>query len=125
MLCSIALTYLIGGLLLKNMIARPRPFQAFPSVSLITEAPEGYSCPSLHTAIAFACAMTVFLKNKKAGVPCLLFAAVIGFSRLYFFVHYPTDVLLGAVLGALCALIVTGLSIDLAGRRLARRNKQS
>lgn len=123
MLLSILFSFLIGDLLLKNAIARPRPFITFPDVTLITEAPNGYSCPSVHTAIAFSCAMTVFLKNKKAGVPCLLFAALIGFSRLYFFVHYPTDVLFGAALGVLCAIIAADISLAVAGRRFARQNK--
>ncbi len=50
--------------------------------------------------------MMVFYYYKKLGVAALMFAALVGFSRLYFFVHYPTDVLLGAVLGIATSLIV-------------------
>ena len=107
MLLSILVSYLLGGVLLKNLFCRPRPFYADTSVALITEAPSGYSCPSLHTALAFACATVVTQIKPKAGPACYILAAAIGFSRLYFFVHYPSDVLLGALLGTLSAVAVT------------------
>lgn len=106
MLLSLLTTYLIGGPVLKNIFCRPRPFLRDSSVELITAAPHGYSFPSLHTANAFACAATVFFRNKKAGVPCIVLAALIGFSRLYFFVHYPSDIFCGAVLGVASATLV-------------------
>lgn len=121
MLLSILLSYLFGGLLLKNLIARPRPFLADSSVVLPVQTPKGYSCPSLHTAFAFGCAVSVFLQNKKVGIPALLFAALIGFSRLYFFVHYPSDVLLGAALGSICAFAAYKLVQAFIGWRNARR----
>lgn len=124
MLLTIALVFVSCNLILKNIICRPRPFIAYPEIQLLTKAPNGYSCPSVHTAFSFGGAVTVLLKNKRAGRWCLLFAVLIGFSRLYFFVHYPSDVLLGAVLGSLCALAAAYIENAFSGRRLARHKKQ-
>lgn len=122
MLVSVLLSYLVGGLVLKNVICRPRPFVEDSSVVLITEAPGGYSCPSLHTSCAFACSVTLFLYNRKIGIPCLLFACIVGFSRLYFFVHYPSDVLFGAALGSLLAVAVSISGKAIVRRKNARQN---
>ena len=54
--------------------------------------------------LAFASAVSVFMNHKRSGIFTLVFAALIGFSRMYFFVHYPTDVLFGALLGTLIGL---------------------
>lgn len=124
MLLSVLFSFLLGGPLLKNLICRPRPFLKDTSVALITEPPHGYSFPSLHTANAFACAATVFLRNKKAGIPCLLFAALIGFSRLYFFVHYPSDILCGAVLGTVTAVIVSKAVKAILSRRMNKSSQE-
>ena len=62
-----------------------------------------FSCPSVHTYLAFSSAMVIYHYYKKSGIGVFVFAALIGFSRMYFFVHYPTDVLLGAGLGVLTA----------------------
>ena len=99
-LLSYALAFVVGDFILKDFIARPRPCHADETVALLIKRPSSFSCPSVHTALAFAATMSVFLWNRKAGIPALVFAALVGFSRLYFFVHYPTDVLFGAILGA-------------------------
>ena len=67
--------------------------------------PSEYSFPSGHTSNGFAGAVTIFSYYRKAGILSLLMAAVIAFSRLYFFVHYPTDILGGMVLGTLDAVL--------------------
>ena len=94
-----ALAYLLGDAVLKNLIARPRPCHLDQTVPLLVKRSGSYSCPSVHTALAFASATAVFRNHRKAGIGALIFAALIGFSRLYFFVHFPTDVLFGAALG--------------------------
>lgn len=98
-LISYALAYLIGDSILKNLIARPRPCTLDETVALIVSRPKSFSCPSVHAMLAFASSAAIFHFHKKTGIAALIFAALIGFSRLYFFVHFPTDVLLGAVLG--------------------------
>ena len=79
------------------------------TVQLIVKKPGSFSCPSVHTYLAFSSAMAIFHYYRKAGIGVFVFAAMIGFSRMYFFVHYPTDVLFGAVLGILTAFVVCAL----------------
>ena len=104
-LASYALVFLTGQLLLKDLIARPRPCQLDEAVQLIVSRPSSYSCPSTHSAWAFAAATAVFMFKKRWGLAVLIPALVVAFSRLYLFVHFPTDVLLGALLGILCGVI--------------------
>ncbi|MGN0408598.1 MAG: phosphatase PAP2 family protein [Bacteroides sp.] len=108
-LVSYCISLLIGDVLLKDLIARPRPCAIDETVALIVKRPGSFSCPSVHTYLAFSSAMAIFCHYKKAGIAALVFAALVGFSRLYFFVHYPTDVLFGAVLGIVTAIMVCGL----------------
>ena len=67
----------------------------------------GYSFPSGHTGSSFAAAFALYYYNKKEGILALILAALIGFSRMYLSVHYPTDVLAGFVLGGLSSLMAT------------------
>lgn len=71
----------------------------------IVERPSSWSFPSGHTSSAFACATAVFACNKKAGSPLLVFAAIMGFTRIYVGVHYCTDVLVGMVVGIIYGII--------------------
>lgn len=96
---------LLGEVFLKNVIARPRPFTLWPEMPLLIPEPHGFSCPSGHTTSSFAAATSIFLYHKKWGALALLWAALIGFSRMYFTVHYLTDVLFGIVLGVLCGML--------------------
>ena len=105
-LLSYVVSLLIGNVWLKDLIARPRPCAVDDTVSLIVKKPESFSCPSVHTYLAFSSAMAIYHYYKKPGIAVFVFAALVGFSRMYFFVHYPTDVLFGAVLGVLTALMV-------------------
>lgn len=98
-LASYIIAYYIGDGILKNLIARPRPCMVNPEIELIVSRPSSFSCPSVHSMLAFASASAIFWNYRKSGTFALVFAALIGFSRMYFFVHYPSDVLLGAVLG--------------------------
>ncbi len=96
---------LLGEVILKNVIARPRPFTLWPEMTLLIPEPHGFSCPSGHTTSSFAAATSIFFYHKKWGALALLLAALIGFSRMYFTVHYLTDVLFGLFLGALCGIL--------------------
>lgn len=101
---ALLLGLLLGEYGLKNIICRPRPFTEIEGFQLLIEAPHGFSCPSGHTTASFAAATSIFIYNKKWGALALVWAGLIGFSRMYFFVHYLTDVLFGIALGAVCAL---------------------
>ncbi|MFQ9847078.1 MAG: phosphatase PAP2 family protein, partial [[Clostridium] leptum] len=74
-----------------------------PTVQQLIPLPSGSSFPSGHTASSFTAAWILWKADRKFGAAGLALAVCIGFSRLYLFVHYPTDVLGGAVLGIACA----------------------
>lgn len=109
MMIAMAVTYLVGNLFLKNVIARLRPCAVDTSVTLKIPFPSEYSFPSGHSSNGFAGAVTIFCYYRKAGILSLIMAALIVFSRLYFFVHYPTDILGGIALGTLDALLAVYL----------------
>lgn len=90
---------LFGQLLLKRLIARPRPCQLDQAFAMLVERPTSSSFPSTHSAWAFGAATAILMNHRKAGVGALVVAALIAFSRLYLFVHFPTDVLAGILLG--------------------------
>ena len=98
-LLSYVVSFLIGNEWLKDLITRPRPCAVDDTVMLIVKKPGSFSCPSVHAYLAFSSAMAIFHYYRKAGIGVLVFAPLVGFSRMYFFVHYPTDVLFGAALG--------------------------
>ena len=111
-LVSYIFVYLGGNLLLKDLIARPRPCHIEQSVELLVKRPSSYSCPSTHTAWSFGAATAICMElKKKWGIPAMILAALIGFSRMYLFVHFPSDVLFGAVLG-----VVFGIAASLLVR---------
>lgn len=105
-LISMLLTFLTGEIGLKNLVCRPRPCHTFPEIPLLVACPASYSFPSGHSASGFAAAVLLFLRHKKQAWPALILAAVIAFSRVFLFVHYPTDVLAGILLGTLFASAV-------------------
>lgn len=86
-----------------------RPCQIDEAFVLLIERPTSSSFPSTHSAFAFGAATAIFADYRKAGVAVFIVAALIAFSRLYLFVHFPTDVLCGIVLGILlgCAAVRT------------------
>ena len=76
--------------------------------------PHGWSFPSGHTSSAFAAAFALWLQNRRLGVPALVLAGFIGFTRMYLYVHFPTDILggvaLGLALGACGSLLADKIS---------------
>ena len=104
MAISMAIGLIIGNGLLKNIIARNRPCWIDNGVNLLIANPKDFSFPSGHTLASFEAAVTIFLFNKKYGIITLALATLIGISRLYLFVHFPSDVLAGAVFGTLIAI---------------------
>jgi len=106
MLVSYLLSYFLCDGILKELIARPRPCAVDETIELLVKRSTSYSCPSVHSAIAFASSFAAYMHNKKVGIPLLIFAGLVAFSRLYFFVHYPTDVAFGAIIGCIIAYVV-------------------
>ncbi len=92
----------VNNLLLKQIVARTRPYDAIPDLVPLVARLTDFSFPSGHSAAAFSAA-GVFVKTlpKRFGIPLFLFAVVIALSRLYVGVHYPSDVLCGVISGLL------------------------
>ena len=103
-LAALAIGALITNVALKNIIARIRPYEVVEGLKLLIEPQSDFSFPSGHTcaSIGAALAMYPFLE-RKWGIPLVILAVLISLSRLYVGVHYPTDVLGGAVVGAFAA----------------------
>ena len=106
-LLSIAIGFLITNVLLKNTVARPRPFDAYTEIIPLITRPTDFSFPSGHTCASFACALIFFrMLPKKYGVPAVILAGMVAFSRLYLGVHYPGDVLGGFLVAVFVSTLV-------------------
>lgn len=101
---------LCTSLCLKPLVARPRPCDLNSAVQLLIARPQGYSFPSGHAASSFACVSVLYAAGSSWWRPALLLALGISLSRLYLYVHFPTDVLAGALIGACIGLLTVRLS---------------
>lgn len=106
LLAGLGAGVLVGNVCLKNLIARPRPCWLDDSVKLLIPVPTDYSFPSGHTLSSVIGATVLTKTNRRFGWAAIPLAAIIAFSRLYLFVHYPSNILAGAVLGAAIGLAV-------------------
>ena len=103
-LAAIVIGALITNVTLKNLVARTRPYEVVEGLALLIEKQGDYSFPSGHTCASFAAAGVYWrMLPKKFGIPLVILAAMIAFSRLYVGVHYPTDVLAGLLIGLFAA----------------------
>lgn len=94
---------------IKAAVSRPRPFQAIPSVVPLVEHTAGSSFPSGHAATSFAGAIVLAWLLPRLRAALIVLAALVAFSRVYVGVHYPSDVLAGAVIGATIGLLAITL----------------
>ena len=108
---------LVLNLVLKQIYTRPRP-----SFMLIDEY--GYSFPSGHSSSSFAVGYTMLRKgNKKIGIPAIILAILIAFSRLYVAVHFPSDVVTGIIIGIIFSY-VGEYSLKLIEKKNSSENKE-
>ena len=96
---------LVGNLTLKPLIARSRPCWLDESVQLLIANPTDYSFPSGHTLSSVIGATVMTKAKRKFGLAAIPLAAIISFSRLYLYVHFPTDILAAAALGVGIGLV--------------------
>ncbi len=117
---SLALAFLISEYTIKDIVCRERPFIDNEAIKLLISPPDGYSFPSSHSTSSFACAVSLLLCNKKAGISALIIAIIIAISRVYFTVHFLTDILVGAILGSLVAILVHIVTDKIASAKKAK-----
>ena len=114
---ALILDLLLCNILIKPLVGRIRPY-AIRDVVLLVRAPTDASFPSGHAASAFAAATALAWRRSRLAIPAVILAALICFSRLYLYIHYPTDVFAGIALGALCGAVGC-----LAADRIPRRKE--
>lgn len=122
---------LVCNVTLKPLVARIRPYdyqmEHFGvSIKLLIEAQHDFSFPSGHTIASFEAATAMLIHNKKAGIPAMILACLIAFSRLYLYVHYPTDVIASVILGIGIAFLGNWLvqkGYDLYESRMKQKSK--
>ena len=132
---ALVMGLLVCNICLKPLVARMRPLvyeveklgnsaaDLLHSGQLLVGKPSDFSFPSGHTIASFEAAGVLMLNNKKLGIPALVLAILIAFSRMYLFVHYPTDVLVSVVLGTLFAILANYLVKKGADKLEARRTQ--
>lgn len=107
MAVSLIIEATICNLMLKPLVARIRPYDVKPMVDLLVAKPKDFSFPSGHSGASFAAAAALLFSKNKCWIPAMIVATAIAFSRLYLYVHYPTDVLTGILLGFLSAFVTS------------------
>lgn len=118
---SLATEFVIVNMILKVAVARYRPYVVNTLLNTLGEVPGDYSFPSGHTASVFAVATVLFSEMpRKFGIPAMIFAVLMGISRMYNAMHYPTDVLAGMVIGMATGVLFTRL---MAGKELGNRRR--
>ena len=111
---SLLIGLLVCNVTLKPLVGRIRPYDYQMvhfqrEITLLVEGLHDFSFPSGHTIASFEAATALLMGNKKLGIPAMILAVLIAFSRLYLYVHYPTDVLASIVLGIGIAFLGTFL----------------
>ncbi|MEE5993932.1 MAG: phosphatase PAP2 family protein [Oscillospiraceae bacterium] len=105
MLSGMLIGLIIGNMILKNAILRERPCWIDETIPMLIAIPKDYSFPSGHTTSSVIASLVIFHEDKKLGTIALILTCMIAFSRMYLFVHFPTDILAGAILGATIGII--------------------
>lgn len=108
-LASLIIVSILGEGIIKPLVQRPRPFAGIPAYKLLISKPLTFSFPSGHTASSFAAAGILWREFRKYRGYILAGASLIAFSRLYLYVHYPSDIIGGIALGLFCSWIVRTL----------------
>lgn len=108
-LISLGIEAVVCNLMLKPAARRKRPCELEPEVPLLIRRPKDSSFPSGHTGASFAAVTAMFLYRHILWLPSCILACAIGYSRMYLNVHYPSDVIIGALLGIIAGLLAQPL----------------
>jgi undecaprenyl-diphosphatase len=119
---SMVIGLVLTNLILKNWVARVRPYEVIDGLTILIKTPHDWSFPSGHTIACFEGAIVLMLHDKRLGIPALVIAILVAFSRLYLYVHYPTDVLTSVVLGS-CFAILAALLVKKGFKAWENRKK--
>lgn len=124
MLISLAIGFLLNDIVIKPLVARPRPFEEDLTFCAFLDeiglkAPSGYSFPSGHSFSSLNCAVILTYFFKRKGLPAMFLALLIAFSRAFVLVHYPSDILMGLIFGAL-----TAFSVIAVYRKIEKKRKK-
>lgn len=115
----------VCNITLKPLVGRIRPYdlqeQLGVTIPLLTDRMHDYSFPSGHTIASFEASVVLLKNNKWMGIPAVILAFLIAFSRLYLYVHYPTDVIFSVFAGILFAFLGDALANKVVTRLPARR----
>ena len=125
---AMILGLIVCNMTLKPLVARIRPYdlqaELGVTIQLLCGEQHDFSFPSGHTIASFEAAVVLLKNSKKMGIPAMILAVLIAFSRMYLYVHYPTDVIVSVILGTLFALIGNGLAGLIAPRlRFGKKGK--
>ena len=126
MAIAMAIGLLVCNVTLKPLVMRPRPYDYQADVfhkiiPLLVEKQHDFSFPSGHTIASFEAATVIAINNKKWGVAALVLAVLIAFSRMYLYLHYPTDVLASVALGIAFAYLGNWLAGKIMDRFATKR----
>ena len=119
---ALLFSLLVINIFLKNTVMRARPCWIDDTIPLLVKNPKDYSFPSGHSSASFASAVYIvqYAKYRKQGIAAVILAALIAVSRMYVFVHFPTDVFVGTILGIIEA-ILAGIIIRFIYRKIEEK----
>lgn len=109
LLTTLLISALLGNLVLKPLVGRNRPCYMNKTIPLLIARPNDYSFPSGHTITSYAAANVIFYVNGYLGIAAYTLASLIALSRLYLYLHYPSDVVAGMLLGTTAGSLMNNL----------------
>ena len=118
---SMILGLIVANGIIKNLIDRPRPCDLNEAFNLIIERPYDSSFPSGHATACFGFTTVLMKKCKRFGIPALVLTILVAFSRLYLYLHFPTDVLTGAAIGIIMGILGCA-AVDIIYKKLGGKN---